>query len=75
MDYSILKKGQYQNWLNTLNSATGAERNFDTSAFSGITDHYTLIRDIDDIFSKNIPAIIWFEWEYGCAHPSVCKPY
>ncbi len=63
MDYNILKKDQYQNWLNTLSAATGVERNYDTSAFSGMADHYTLIRDIDDIFTKTIPAIIWFEWD------------
>jgi len=63
MDYNIWKKDQYQNWLNMLGTATGSERNFDTSAFCGITNQYTLIRDIDDIFTKTIPAIIWFDWD------------
>ena len=63
MDYNIWKRDQYQNWLNMLTAAAGAERNDDTSAYCGIDDQYTLIRDIDDIFSKSIPAIIWFDWD------------
>ncbi len=63
MDYNIWKKDQYQNWLNMLSAAGGSERNFDTSAFSGIPGSYTLVRDIDDIFVKTIPAIIWFDWD------------
>ncbi|HPF86479.1 MAG TPA: helix-turn-helix domain-containing protein [Candidatus Limiplasma sp.] len=63
MDYNIWKKDQYQNWLNMLTAATGDERNYDTSAYSGVADQYTLVRDIDDIFTKTIPAIIWFDWD------------
>ena len=63
MDYNVWRKDQYQNWLNMITAATGEERNYDTSAFSSIDDHYTLIRDIDDIFTKSIPAIIWFAWD------------
>lgn len=63
MDYNVWKKDQYQNWLNTLAASSGDERNFDTSAFCGFANQYTLIRDIDDIFTKTIPAIIWFDWD------------
>ncbi|MFH1879367.1 MAG: AraC family transcriptional regulator, partial [Bacillota bacterium] len=63
MDYNVWRKSQYQNWLNTLAAATGTERNFNTSAFSGVQNQFTLMRDIDDIFVKSIPAIIWFDWD------------
>ena len=63
MDYNSWRKSQYQNWLNMLAAATAAERDFDTSAIHGLEDQYTLIRDIDDIFMKSIPAVIWFDWD------------
>ncbi|MBN1777256.1 MAG: helix-turn-helix domain-containing protein [Clostridiales bacterium] len=63
MDYKTWAKTQYQNWLNIILSATASERNYDTSAFYGVDGQYTLIRDIDDIFLKSIPAVIWFDWD------------
>ena len=63
MDYKTWAKTQYQTWLNILLSATAAEHNYDLSAINTVTRQYTLIRDIDDIFAKNIPAVIWFDWD------------
>ncbi|MBE0601516.1 MAG: hypothetical protein IH607_06975, partial [Firmicutes bacterium] len=63
MDYNSWRRSQYQNWLNLLSSATATEQNFDTSAIYGVDGQFTLIRDIDDLFSKSIPAIIWFDWD------------
>ena len=63
MDYNSWMRSQYQNWLNLIAGATGTEQNFDTSAISGLAYQFTLIRDIDAIFSKSVPAIIWFDWD------------
>ena len=63
MDYNSWRRSQYQNWLNLLLSATATERNFDTSAIYGVPGQFTLIRDIDDLFLKSVPAIIWFDWD------------
>ena len=63
MDYNSWRRSQYQTWQNLLSSATAAEQNFDTSAIYGVDEQFTLIRDIDDLFAKSIPAIIWFDWD------------
>jgi len=63
MDYNSWQRSQYQNWLNLLASATATEQNYDTSVIYGIPGQFTLIRNIDDLFSKSVPAIIWFDWD------------
>ncbi|NLO86009.1 MAG: helix-turn-helix transcriptional regulator [Clostridiales bacterium] len=61
--YRKYRSDHYEDWLDMLVSADGSERNFDASAFTGIPNQMWLVRNIDDIMMRKIPAIIWFEWD------------
>lgn len=64
-DYRLFHMVAYDDWIKILTDATGEERNYDISAFTGIGGQYALVRNIDDLMPRSIPAVIWFEWDMG----------
>jgi len=61
--YRNLAKGRYEEWTSLLENASGEGKNADLSLFTRIKDDVMFVRDIDDILPRNVPAVIWFEWQ------------
>lgn len=61
--YRKFQTDAYEDWVTLLRSANGAEQNFDVSPFTGASREVWLVRDINAILSRKVPAVIWFEWD------------
>lgn len=60
-DYRIYHVGGFEAWLESILQAVGKNRCLDISAYTGRPNEYAVVRDIDAIMHKSVPAIIWFE--------------
>lgn len=61
LDYRILNRDKVDDFLEMLTHVSAEERIYDTSEFNNAGDQFMLIRDIDAMIPRSIPAIIWFE--------------
>lgn len=61
--YRNLIDYHYEQWLNSLLGSDGVGRNIPMAPYNGLKDTYMLVRDIDDILPRSVPAVIWFEWD------------
>lgn len=59
--WRVYHPGSFDAWLSEVLSAAGAGSCLDISPYTGRAGDYAIIRDIDDIMVKSVPAVIWFE--------------
>ena len=60
-DYRIYHAGGFEAWLESILQAVGKNRCLDISIYTGRPNEYAVVRDIDAIMHKSVPAVIWFE--------------
>ena len=60
-DYRIYHAGGFDSWLEMILQSAGQNRCLDISAYTGRPNEYAVVRDIDAIMHKSVPAVIWFE--------------
>lgn len=51
----------FDEWLSQLTGAAGVSACIDVSRFSGVPGDYVLLRDVNAIMNRRVPAVIWFE--------------
>ncbi len=60
-DYRVYHPAGFDEWLNEIQQAAGQNRCLDLSRYTGRPNEYAIVRDVDAIMPKSVPAIIWFE--------------
>lgn len=60
-DYRIYHAGGFDSWLEMILQSAGQNRCLDISVYTGRPNEYAVVRDIDAIMHKSVPAVIWFE--------------
>lgn len=60
-DYRIYHPDGFESWLKMILKAAGQNECLDISAYTGRANEYAVVRDVDAIMHKSVPAVIWFE--------------
>ncbi len=60
-NWRVYHPGGFDAWLAEVLGAAGKAECLDISAYTGKAGDYALLRDIDAIMVKSVPAVIWFE--------------
>ncbi|MDD3335114.1 MAG: helix-turn-helix domain-containing protein [Eubacteriales bacterium] len=63
LKYRVFAPERYEGFISMLQTASGMGENIDVSSFTGKAGSYFYVRDIDSILNRNVPAVIWFEWD------------